>query len=263
MKRMTILAVLAAVALVAGPAPAAQEEFHWTGKVAAGAAVEIKGVNGGIVATGTSGGDVEVTAVKKGRKSDPAQVKIEVIEHSGGVTICAVYPSEGAPNECQPGEGGRMNTRDNDVNVEFQVKVPAGVRFVGRTVNGGIEASGIGADAEAHTVNGGVRLEATGTAQAETVNGGITARLGRADWTGTLRLKTVNGGIDVSVPEGLNADVKASTVNGDIQTDFPLTVTGRISRRKIEGKIGSGGRLLEMGTVNGGIRLHKAGAAQK
>ena len=180
------------------------------------------------------------------------------MEHAGGVTICAVYPSTGAPNECKPGEGGRMSVRDNDVNVEFRVKVPAGVRFLGRTVNGGIEASGITADAEARTVNGGVALDATGTARAETVNGGITARLGRADWAGALALKTVNGGIEMTLPEGLNADVKASTVNGDIETDFPLTVTGKISRRKLEGTIGSGGRTLELSTVNGGIELRKA-----
>ena len=259
MKRTTIVASAVAALALAATAGAATEDFHWTGKVAAGNAIEIKGVNGAIVATGAAGGDVEVTAVKKGRKSDPAGVKIDVVEHAGGVTICAVYPSTGAPNECKPGEGGRMSVRDNDVNVEFRVKVPAGVRFVGRTVNGGIEASGIKADAEAHTVNGGVELDATGAARAETVNGGISARLGRADWEGTLRLKTVNGGIDVVLPEGLSAEVKASTVNGDIQTDFPLTVTGRISRRKLQGTIGSGGRLLEMETVNGGIELRKAG----
>jgi Toastrack DUF4097 len=263
MMRTTILAAAVVAVGVAGPAPAAQEDFHWAGKVAAGAAVEVKGVNGRIVATGASGGGVEVTAVKKGRKSDPAAVKIEVVEHAGGVTICSVYPSDGAPNECKPGEGGRMRVHDNDVNVEFQVKVPAGVSFVGRTVNGGISASGIAADAEAHTVNGGVDLDATGTARAETVNGGITARLGRTDWTGALKLKTVNGGIDVVMPEGLSATVKASTVNGDIQTDFPLTVTGRISHRKIEGTIGSGGRLLEIETVNGSIELRKAGAGKK
>jgi hypothetical protein len=261
MKCKTILTAVAAAALSV-PALATAEDFHWTGKVATGAAVEIKGVNGGIVATGAAGGDVEVTAVKKGRKSDPSEVKVEVVEHAGGVTICAVYPSAGAPNECQPGEGGRMRVRDNDVSVEFRVKVPAGVRFVGRTVNGGIEASGIAADAEAHTVNGGVTLEAAGTARAETVNGGITARLGRADWTGALELKTVNGGIEMTLPEGVSADVKASTVNGDIQTDFPLTVTGKISRRRIDGKIGSGGRLLELSTVNGGIELRKAGATK-
>jgi hypothetical protein len=257
MKRTAILAAVAAMALSV-PALAGQEEFRWTGKVATGSAVEIKGVNGAIVATGTAAGDVEVAAVKKGRKNDPAEVKVEVVEHAGGVTICAVYPSTGAPNECKPGESGRMSVRNNDVNVEFRVKVPAGVRFVGRTVNGGIEARGITADAEAHTVNGGVKLEAAGTARAETVNGGITARLGRTNWTGALKLNTVNGGIEMTMPEGLNTDVKASTVNGDIQTDFPLTVTGRISRRKLEGTIGSGGRLLELGTVNGGIALRKA-----
>jgi len=271
MKRTTVLAAtMAMVAVVAAPLLAAsaqtgakQEDFHWSGNVAAGAAVEIKGVNGGIAATGAPSGQVEVTAVKKGRKSDPAEVKMEVVEHDGGVTICAVYPSEGTPNECKPGEGGRMRVRDNDVNVEFRVKVPAGVRFVGRTVNGGITASRIAADAEAHTVNGGVELESDGIARAETVNGGIKASLGRADWTGALKLKTVNGGIDVFVPASLSADVKASTVNGDIQTDFPLTVTGRITRRSIQGTIGSGGRQLEMETVNGGIELRKTGARSK
>jgi len=259
MKRMTMAAALTAV--LAFPALAATEDFHWQGKVASGGAVELKGVNGGITATGTTGGAVEVTALKKGRRSDPAQVKVEVVEHPGGVTICAVYPSvDGQPNTCVPGKGGHMSTRDNDVQVEFSVKVPAGVRFVGHTVNGGVSASGIAADAEAETVNGGVELDASGTARATTVNGGIHARLGRADWDGALKLTTVNGGIELTLPEGLNAEVRASTVNGEIETDFPLAVSGRISRRSLHGTIGSGGRQLELSTVNGGIGLHKAGA---
>ena len=266
MKRTTVLAAMMAAALAAAPVLAAtqkQDDFHWSGTVASGGAVEIKGVNGGIVATGAPAGQVEVTAVKKGRKSDPAEVKIDVVEHDGGVTICAVYPSTGTPNECKPGPGGRMQVRDNDVNVEFKVKVPAGVKFVGRTVNGGVAATGIAADAEAYTVNGGVEVESDGIARAETVNGGIKATLGRADWAGALKVKTVNGGIEVTVPAGLSADVKASTVNGDIETDFPLTVTGRISRRSIQGTIGSGGRQLEMETVNGGIDLRKTGGKTK
>jgi DUF4097 and DUF4098 domain-containing protein YvlB len=258
MKRTAILTAFV-VAAVPALAAAAQEEFHWNGKLAVGQAIEIKGVNGGITATGSTGSEVELVAIKKGRKSDPHAVKIDVVEHAGGVTICAVYPNEGRPNECAPGKGGRMQVHDNDVNVEFKLSVPAGVRFVGRTVNGGIDARGITADAEAETVNGGVDLDSTGTARAETVNGGITARLGRADWAGTLKLATVNGGIHVTLPAGLNAEVNASTVNGDISTDFPITVTGKIGRRKLEGTVGSGGRLLEMKTVNGGIELKKAG----
>jgi DUF4097 and DUF4098 domain-containing protein YvlB len=253
------VAVSVAVAITAAFAlPAAAQDFTWKGAIARGSAIEIKGVNGSIDATAGSGNEAEVTAVKRARRSNPDEVEIKVVEHSGGVTICAVYPSHGGrANECQPGEGGHMSTRDNDTNVEFTVKVPAGARFVGRTVNGGIEATGLPGDAEAYTVNGGVRLEAAGVARGETVNGGIRASLGRADWTGELKLTTVNGGIRLELPEGTNATVKAETVNGSISTDFPLTVLGRFNRRHLNGQIGNGGRELELETVNGSIDIKK------
>jgi hypothetical protein len=246
---------LSAAALVA---PAFGEDFHWQGKIAAGATVEIKGVNGGIDASAAPGGEVEVTAVKRARRSDPAEVEIKVVEHGGGVTICAVYPSPSStPNDCQPGPGGRMHTQNNDTSVDFTVKVPAGARFVGRTVNGGIEAEALSGDAEAYTVNGGIKMKASGQARGETVNGGITASLGRTNWTGALAFKTVNGGITLDLPADAGVELTAETVNGDITTDFPLTVQGRLSKRRISATIGSGGRQLSLSTVNGGIQIRK------
>jgi DUF4097 and DUF4098 domain-containing protein YvlB len=258
--KKTLLATAAALLLAGvGAGAASAEDFHWQGQVAKGGTIEIKGVNGGIEADGTStAGAVEVTATKRGRHSNPDEVEIKVVERPGGVTICAVYPSKsGAPNECQPGSGGRMNVRDNDVNVEFKVKVPAGVRFVGRSVNGGIDAKALPDDAEAYTVNGGITVTAGGTIRAETVNGGVDAAFGRADWTGEIQLKTVNGGIDVALPAGASAELRAETVNGDIETDFPVTVSGRFSKRRLSGTIGGGGRQLALETVNGGIEIRK------
>jgi DUF4097 and DUF4098 domain-containing protein YvlB len=257
-RRVELVGAALMALAVAAPAWAAEEEFDWSGTVGPGKAVEIKGVNGGIEARGTTGDQVVVRAVKKGRKSDPADVKIEVVEHAGGVTLCAVYPGKGRPNECKPGEGGRMKVEENDVGVAFEVEVPAGVRFVGRTVNGGISARGIEAEAEAHTVNGGIDVEAMGSTRAETVNGGIQARIGGAGWTKPLHLKTVNGGIEVTLPADTAADVEASTVNGHIDTDFPLTVQGRFNRRRVRGSIGGGGPRLELETVNGPIELKKS-----
>jgi len=46
-------------------------------------------------------------------------------------------------------------------------------------------------------------------------------------------------------------------VNGSIETDFPLTVTGRLGPRRVTGTIGNGGRRLALETVNGSIRLRK------
>ena len=100
-------------------------------------------------------------------------------------------------------------------------------------------------------------VNAGGTIRAETVNGGVEASFGRADWTGEIRLKTVNGGIDVALPRSASADLNASTVNGDIQTDFPITVQGRLTKRHLTGTIGTGGRQLALETVNGGIEIRR------
>src|SRR6266496_6005750 len=125
--RIAILALLPAVAaLTLVPrAAAAQDEFHWKGKVAPGKAIEIKGVNGDVRAVAGSG-DVEVTAVKHARRSDPGEVKIEVVQHEDGVTICAVYPSDSRrENTCEARDGGHMNVHDNDVTSDFPLPSPA------------------------------------------------------------------------------------------------------------------------------------------
>jgi DUF4097 and DUF4098 domain-containing protein YvlB len=170
-----------------------------------------------------------------------------------------VYPSRDSqkPNECLPGEGGRMNVQNNDVSVRFTVRVPAGVTFVGKTVNGEIEATRLNGDVALGTVNGSVTFSTTGGGRASTVNGSIRGQMGRADWPNTLEMATVNGSITLTLPPDLNTEVRASTVNGDISSDFPLTITGRISRRKLEGTIGGGGRALSLDSVNGSITLKR------
>lgn len=236
-----------------------QEAFHWRGRVARGQAVEIRGVNGDVEARHGAGDAVEVRAVKRGRRDDPSEVEVEVVEHDGGVTICAVYPTPPGkrPNECRPG-GGHHHTGRNDVSVAFEVVVPAGVTFVGRTVNGDVEVTGLGGDVDASTVNGSVGISTTGTATAHTVNGSITARFGSAAWRDDLSFETVNGSITITMPDGVSTRVEASTVNGGIETDFPLTIQGRFGPRRLTGTIGEGGdRELRLRTVNGRIELRR------
>jgi len=260
-----LTAGLAAGGAAAKPEPravprAGSEDWKWSWTLPAGKAIEIKGVNGYIRAERTTGAQVQVRAWKRARHSDPASVKIEFVEHEGGVTVCAVYPSPSRldPNECAPGERGHMNTRNNDVEVEFEVLVPAGVGFTGRTVNGGVEANALAGPVVAHTVNGSIAVSTSGAAAATTVNGSITARIGRGPRDDRIGFSTVNGQITLELPDSVDADVRASTVNGTIESELPLTVQGSFGRRRIEGKLGRGGPGLELETVNGSIRLRRA-----
>lgn len=234
------------------------EEFRWSGTMRPGTTLEIKGVNGGVTAEGISGGQAEVVAVKKGKNDDPSEVRIEVVEHDGGVTICAVHPRKPGkePYECAPGKSGQIGAEDNDVSVKFTVRVPRGVNLHAQTVNGGIEAMSIDGDVKAQTVNGGVRVSATGAAQGQTVNGSVSVAMGRAE--GPLRFQTVNGSITVELPDDAAADVRAQTVHGQINTEFAITVEGRFGMRNAQGTIGGGGPDLSLQTVNGSINLKRA-----
>jgi len=247
-------------ATIAGSSARGAMDYDWTWRLAPGRTIEIEGVNGTIRARGSAGGAVVVHAHKHARHSDPDRVTIEVLEHAGGVTLCVRYPDVpgSRPNRCEPGGHSHMSTRDNDVNVDFEVQVPAGVHLAAHTVNGGVEALGLDADAEAHTVNGSVTLETRGHAEASTVNGSLRARLGTMGAAGALDFRTVNGSITLELPDDAGAVVSASTVNGGIDSDFPITVSHvAFMGRRLHGTIGHGGPGLELSTVNGSIRLRR------
>jgi hypothetical protein len=252
----TSIAVAAAV-VAAAVQVGAQTDFQWRGSLTTGQTLEIKGINGDIRAAPSVSTEAVVTAVKTARRSNPADVRVEVVPHAGGVTICAVYPSMdgGQPNRCEPGPNSHSQTRNNDTTVRFDVQVPVGVALVARTVNGSVEGDSLNGDVEGRTVNGSVRLSTTGTASGNTVNGSLNLTMGRTDWRDAAKFSTVNGSITLRLPAFLSANLHATTLNGDIESDFPIAVTGTVTRRQIDGTIGNGGQPLTLSTVNGSVKL--------
>jgi hypothetical protein len=252
----------------------ADGNFRWHGRVASGQAIEIKGLHGNVRAEPASGEEVEVVTNKHRRGSAPDSVRIEVLEHENGVTICAIYPTLDAnhPYVCRPGEDGGgnegdkpsqsfglMNFRNKDVQVDFSVRVPSNVRFIGRTIKGDIEAVSLKSNVEATTANGSVHVSTAGYARARTVNGSITATFGAADWPEALEFRTINGDIDVELPANANTSIYAETLHGDITTDVPVNLQREgFGQTVATGTLGSGGRQFKLTTFRGHIKLHRS-----
>lgn len=259
-----VLSVAAAGALLAaapGGAAGVRQDFEWTGRVEAGDAVEVKGISGDIRAVSHDGSDVVVIATKHGRSRDLDLVTFEVTEHGGGVTVCAMYPPSrrGRSYECEAGGWHGLDIDDVDVDVTFEVRVPRGVEFVGRTITGDIEVEDLEAEVVARTISGDIEVSTADIAEASSVSGSIWVRMGRNDWRGDLEFSTVSGDVVVNVPEGLNADVEFAALTGDLETDFRMTMSGRtFIRHQLRGTIGSGGRGLVLKTVSGDVRLRRA-----
>src|SRR3989475_8907296 len=219
---MRTVLIASAVSLGALTSATAQD-FNWHGRLAAGKRLEVKGVNGDVRAVLARGADAVVNALKQARRSDPDEVKIEVVESDEGVTICAVYPTPARArheNICEPGDHWSSSTDNNDVTVDFEVQVPAGIEFNGQTVNGEMSAEGLKGDVRASTVNGSVRVTTTGLAEASTVNGSVYAQLGRAGRDHHLWVISVKGRSRPVPPPQLDTDVQAKTGKRQIQSGY-------------------------------------------
>ena len=263
----TILPLLSACSTVRAYAQSGRSSdtpFTWSGTVREGRWVYVRNLNGPVRVEQGTGDKVEVRAEKRWRRGDPDDVKITVRQvGSGGgdVIVCALWNERSSCDEDgyhshNDGWWGNNNNR-NDVQVEFVVRLPAGVKVDASTVNGGVDIEGATSTVVARTVNGSVGARSTGGAvSAHTTNGDIMVRSAALDGART-EFTTTNGTITVELPGTVNADVDMRTVNGRLSSDFPLTVEGSFSPRRLHATLGKGGPTLRLSTVNGSIRLRK------
>jgi DUF4097 and DUF4098 domain-containing protein YvlB len=262
------LAATAFLTIAALPAAAQQRQtdanFSWSGRISDGRWIRIRNLNGPITVGVASGNNVEVTATKQWHRGDPADVRFQTTKfgpNDESVLICALWGDNSSCDEHGYESHGdrRSRNNNNDVSVTFHVLVPKGVRVGVGTVNGAVRVDGATSDIDASTVNGKLEVETSGGhVNASNVNGGIRARLGRVDNDGNMEFTTVNGAVSLEVAGDFGADVDMSTVNGSLNTDFPMTLTGRMNPRSLHAHVGrEGGPRIRLTTVNGSIELRK------
>jgi len=130
-------------------------------------------------------------------------------------------------------------------------------RLNATTHNGKVTAEQISGTTELRTHNGSVICrEISGDTQLKTHNGNVKLYYSEAaPSVCNISLITYNGGIDLTTPSNFSGEVDASTHNGSINTELPITVKGKVSRRKLTAKIGAGQGKLHLETHNGSIKI--------
>jgi len=236
-----------------------ESDLRWQGNLKAGQTLEVINRNGEIDAS--AGDSARVSGMRRDGDDD-REFFIEVVEYSDGATICAVYAKEKTPGRCHRGgvssDSSNWNWHGHRAKINFDVRVPSGVRLKALTTNGNVRGHDLKSEVDAATTNGLVEISTSEWASARTTNGGVRVTMGKANWSGELELKTTNGGVEVTLPASAEFSIRASTTNGSVRTDFPVTVQGSFSSKDLSGTVGGGGRELRMATTNGGIELRKS-----
>jgi len=264
---MKPIALVALAIVGAAPIATAQnrqsdrDAFTWSGRIPDGRWIRVRNLNGGITVDQSTSDRVEVTATKQWRRGDPEAVHFEVQKfgpNGESVVICAIWGTRSTCDENNYETHGDRSTRNNDVSVDFRVRVPRGVRVGVHAINGGVTVDGVSSEVEATTVNGTVDAGTTGgPINASTVNGSVRVRIGRFTSDEDMSFSTVNGSVSAEFAGDIDADVDLGTVNGRFFTDYPVTVSGRLDPRHLKARIGRGGPRVKLSTVNGNVELRR------
>lgn len=144
------------------------------------------------------------------------------------------------------------------VSGDLELQSIAGDAFL-KTVSGDITLEQMKGSIEAESVSGDIELSDVSGAnvvKGNTLSGSITYQ-GDINPEGKYAFKSHSGEIEMILPSGAAFDVEAQTFSGDIESEFDIVVTGKFSKKKIQGTVNGGGPLVTLTTFSGDVSLKK------
>jgi DUF4097 and DUF4098 domain-containing protein YvlB len=274
-------------------APLASPDADTTVQVPAGARLELERVEGSVtvrtwnrssVQVRASGGhDVELRVDVSGRRVSveaegddhepydgdleltvPADMALSINSQDGDITVTGskaeldIETVEGSITV----EGGAGVISLHSTDGEITLTGARG-RIEINAVDGSITGRDLQGDIRAESVDGSVTLEgvtATGV-EATTVDGSILL-VGALQNGGRYRLGSHSGNVTLAVP-ALDATVSVSTFSGSFESDFPVTLTGTHSGKRMSFTVGNGAASVELESFDGSIRIERRATSRR
>ena len=281
----------AAAALLAPPARA--QTLDTTVAVRAGARLELQNISGSVQVRASRRQDVRIHVEYDRARieidASPSSVQIRTVPRRGmgdadytievpvgmGLTVNGISSDMDVRDVCGEAElqsvSGEVRLACAQGNVSVQsvsgdvtVGDVRGRLEVGST-SGDVTVHNARADVTAHSVSGDVMLDHVEgqDVSAETVSGEV-AFSGPIRDGGRYRFQSHSGDVTIRPDGALNATISVSTFSGDLESDFPVTLTpgqGRFRPREFEFTVGTGNARLTLASFSGTIYLRRGGSA--
>lgn len=263
------IAVLAAVPIIAAAcsSPGVDDRaFRWTDQVPAGAVVHLRNGSGDITIRRSTGPSAVVTGSRRWRRGRSSDIHFVMRQDGKDYYLCAMWRGSGqcGSSGYRGRQAGSLLTmfslfhRSSDARADFVAELPANVIIDAATTNGSVQVDGILAGVTAKTVNGTVEASnVSGPVTLATTNGNISLSSDSLADADAVRLSTTNGTISAALPPNLQGSFDLSTVNGVVNSDFPIppASSSRHANRHLQGQIGSLPRIVKMRTMNGTVSV--------
>lgn len=208
-----------------------------------GASFALRNVSGDVAVEGWERPEAEVTVVKSGGDARGRAATRVLASQAGGRLALTTAPA------------------GHDVTVSYQIKLPRALRHVEVNVERGeVAVNDLDGAVQVEVKNGEVTLGALGGAvRGNLIRGDMSVAYGGARRREPQEFSVVRGNVTVELGERPSADLKAETMDGDIEVaeEFgPLRVAKTAAGgRHVAGRLAEGGPPLLVKVVNGDIAL--------
>jgi hypothetical protein len=252
-----------------------QESVHQSFRLASVAGsrrIEVENIFGSIEVVGKDGDGVQMDVDKSidaasNQALERAQKQVTLdIEQGPGLVEMKVKDA----SRCTWPDCWRFEDHSYRVEMNFRLEVPRDSDLTVKTVDGHeVRVRNVNGIFSISNVNGAINMDdVAGSGTLRTVNGAIKVRF-RENPRDDSQFASVNGGVDLYFAKDLSADFRFKTFSGSVYSDFPLLaapVTAPVQERHgtafyfrtnafAGGRVGSGGPLIGVETLNGDVRI--------
>jgi DUF4097 and DUF4098 domain-containing protein YvlB len=189
--------------------------------------------------------------------SVPEKYNLDIITAGGSIMVDDLEGDIDASTS-----GGSLNFRKTKGSIHgrtsggsISLKKCEGLADV-RTSGGSINIGHVKGDVDARTSGGSINVEEViGVINASTSGGSVTAHI-TGQPKDDCRLTTSGGSVNIYMDENVGITVDAKTSAGYVDTDFPVTMKGKLKKSVLRGDINGGGPELYLRTSGGNIYLN-------
>lgn len=228
-----------------------KDEFRQSYQLAAGASVEVQGINGTVDIETSAGSTADVSIVRSARTREDLEFHKVIVEHTATGLIVR-------------GEKDRERSslgRNRDVRQRVTLRLPRQVDLGVSGVNGKVGVGEVDGPVRLSGINGKVEVaQARGYSDISGINGRVKITISQLGERG-IHISGVNGGVELFFAEELNADLDVTGINGGVNAEVAnVTVMGKVDRQNFHAKIGGGGSPIRVTGVNGHVKLARTGS---
>lgn len=229
------------------------DETRKTFELKPGARIEIQGINGRVDIQTSDTRTAEVFVRRTGDNPSSLRRREMIIEQtSDGILVRSKQNHVGLWD----------HLFGKDPKEEVTIKAPRQISLSFRGINGRVNTADIDGSLEVRGVNGRLDFgQVNDFAEINGVNGDISVGLNKLGSRG-VRVSGVNGGIEFKLANGVNADLNARGMNGNVRSDISdVTVDRSDFGSRYSARIGSGGSPIDISGVNGNVKLTRGSSS--